>query len=184
MSRAPAVAVSPSRPTLLDYLFLLAGCSLSLYLIRLQPLAADPGDGVPGPWRDLFLFLPDLMRVPEGILLLWPLFFATQFLRRRPQPLTSAEWLWVIAWLGTTILAGLAVSRFLPALSGFAEYGPVALRLWYMVLTPAMGALGVCLTLYGLVGRGPAPWTHGLALALVLWPLAPAAVILTMGKFN
>jgi hypothetical protein len=182
MSRV-AVAVSPSRPTLVDYLFLLAGCSLSLYLIRLQPLGVEAGAGVPWEWREFFYFLPDLMRVPEGIVLMWPVFFATQRLRRRPHPLTSAEWLWVIAWLGTAALAGLSACRFQPAFAGVAEYGPVGLRLWYMVLMPSMGALAVAMVLFGFLRRGPSPWTHGLALALIAWPLAPSVAVLTLGKF-
>jgi hypothetical protein len=52
--------------------------------------------------------LPEAMRLPEGVLLLWPVFLALQRLRGRRQGLTFGEWLWVLAWLGTALLTGLS----------------------------------------------------------------------------
>ena len=47
---------------------------------------------------------------------------------------------------------------------------------------PAMGALALVFLLISLF-RPPPPWTHGLGLALIVWPVAPALIVLTVGKF-
>ena len=43
-------------------------------------------------------FLPTVMRLPEGVLLLGPVFFLLQVILGRRQGPTGAEWLWV-AWI-------------------------------------------------------------------------------------
>ena len=88
---------APVRPSLVDYFLILAGCSLSLFLIRLRPWTFEAKEGVAAPLADLVGNLGDIMRLTEGVVLLWPLFLATQSLRGRGQSLTAGEWLWVIA---------------------------------------------------------------------------------------
>jgi hypothetical protein len=178
---------------------LLFGCALSFYLIRLgQPLPPpkegassiglwklEPGSGVTCPAvRSLVLTLPDLLRLPEGIVLLWPLFFAVQRLRGRKQGLTSGEWLWVFAWLGTALLTGLAVWNQWTGLPEFlaarAAWPPV---LWYVILVPSMALIAVLLLLAGALGRWQLPWTHSFGLALIIWPAVPLALLFALGKY-
>src|SRR3954469_15579497 len=109
MSYASTVYVPSSRPSLVDYFLLLLGCSLSLFLVRsLGRITVTPNDGLSEPLADLTAALGDLMRMPEGIVLLWPVFLLFQKLRGRKQGLTAGEWLWVIAWLGVALLTGLS----------------------------------------------------------------------------
>jgi hypothetical protein len=182
-SRAPTAAPA-SRPSLVDFLLLLTGCGLSLFLARL-PLLREPAP------RDLTLaavvvpVLPTLLRLPEGVILFWPLFFLTQLVLGRSQRLTAGEWLWVAAWPGTALVnvlaalvhGGVAPESFRP----FAALFPV---LWYAVLVPSLAVVAVVLALAGLSARVPPPWTHHLGLALVIWPVLPLAGLLTLGKLD
>jgi hypothetical protein len=180
MSRAPEAA--PSRPTLVDALFLLAGCALSLYLIGLNPLAAAPAEESPGPGlAALLAFLPAAMRLPEGVVLLWPVFFGTQRLLGRREALTGGEWLWVLSWVGVAALAGLDAWVAWGSPPAFLHTRPRLL--WYMTFVPAMAVLAAVLALAGLVRRRYPPWTHLFGLALALWPALPLALILALGRF-
>jgi hypothetical protein len=174
-----------SRPTLADYCLLLLGCGLSLYLIRLGPMPAAAEESRTDPGlREVVALLPETMRLPEGVLLLWPVFLALQRLRGRRQGLTFGEWLWVLAWLGTALLTGLSAWERWGTLPEFAQpYTAKPRLLWYVLLVPSMAALAGVLALGGLLRRVPAPWTHTCGLALVLWPVAPLAGILLLGKF-
>jgi hypothetical protein len=173
------------RPTLVDYIFLMGGICLSLYLMDIAPLRAEAAESEESPAaRQVVEFLPRAMRLSEGVILLLPIFYATQQLRGRRQPLTGAEWLWVVSWVGVAVLSGVGISDLLGATPDMAQrWGSTLRRLWYVVFVPSMGALALLLTLAGLLRRGPPPWTHSLGLTLVLWPLAPLAGILTLGRF-
>jgi hypothetical protein len=182
----PRLSSVPARPALVDYVLLLSGCGLSLYLIELKPLHIHAAEGVETPLaRYLVEFLPRPLRLTEGIVLLWPLFFLTQLVRGRREPLTAAEWLWVVSCLGVALLTGLAAwenSGSLP--EGLQAHADVPARLWYVVVVPSMAALAVLLGLAGLLRRGPAPWTHAFAVVLIVWPVGPLAGILTLGRFE
>ncbi len=172
----------PLRPSLADYLLLLGGASLSLYLMLLSPLTAEAGTNAPPATAVLVAFLPAPMRLTEGIVLLWPLFFVTQWLRGRKEGLTSVEWLWVISWIGVavlTVVAALENAGGLP--ESLLKYAAAPRKLWYYIFAPSMAALAVMLSLGGLLRRGPAPWTHSFGIALILWPLAPLAGIVALG---
>jgi hypothetical protein len=172
------------RPTVVDYLLLLAGASLSLYLIEVWPLQARAVEGALGTLPGWVEFLPRPLRVSEGIVLLWPLFWVGQKLRRRREPLTAAEWLWALSWVGVALLSGVAVWHSAGPLPEIVtEWVGLGRRLWYALVVPSMAALAVVLGLAGLLRRGPAPWTHALAVALVLWPVVPLAGILALGRF-
>jgi hypothetical protein len=183
MSRAaaskPLVLSPPLRPSVVDYLFLLVGASLSLYLIELGVLTAEGGETS----TPAFLhFLPHAMRIPEGILLLWPLFYVTQRLRGRKEGLTAVEWLWIIGWIGIavlTLLAALQTTGNLP--ESMQKYAATPRRLWYYVFAPVLAGLAVLLGMGGLLRRGPSPWTHTFGIALLLWPVGPLAVVLALG---
>jgi hypothetical protein len=155
-------------------------------LIELKPLHAVAAEGVESPFtRFLVEFLPRPLRLTEGILLLWPVFLVTQLLRGRREPLTAAEWLWVVSWLGITLLTGLAAWETSGTLPEFLqEHSSAPFRLWYVIVVPSMAALAVLLGLAGLLRRGPAPWTHGFAVVLIVWPVGPLAGILTLGRFE
>jgi probable H4MPT-linked C1 transfer pathway protein len=176
----------PSRPTVVDYFFILFGFSLSLYLCRLDPLPVRPADAVQDARvRPLIPLLSDLMRLPEGAVLMWPVFLALQRVLGRKRGLTSVEWLWVLSWLGVAVLTGLSVGSAFdlyrdPTLRGWVESAP---RLWYAVLVPSIAGLALLLWLIGLFARTPPPWTHTFGLALLAWPVLPLAGVLTLGQF-
>jgi hypothetical protein len=184
MSRVP-IPAAPSRPTLVDYVFLLAGSSLSLYLLNLGPLLVQPNrDNLSPHLQAVLAFLPALMRVPEGILLLGPIFFLTQLGRRRGQGLTALEWLWAISWLGIALLTALAFwerSGTLPEV--MHSYAALPRQLWYLIFVPSLAVLAAILGVLGMLGRGASPWTHTFGLVLLLWPIAPLLCILSLGKF-
>ncbi len=177
-----------SRPTVVDYLLLLAGGGLSLYLIHLAPLPVTVTGEASARAGDFIRFLGGPLRLSEGIILLWPLFFLLQRLLGRSDGLTGGEWLWVLSWLGIALLAGLDAwqsFRELPELPEFIREKPARPRaLWYMTFVPAMAVLGVVLALLGMLRRGPSPWTQPLSVALMVWPALPLALILAVGKLD
>jgi hypothetical protein len=179
---APAAAY---RPTLLDYLLLLLGAGTSLYLMRLHPMHAEAEESLTEPLlREFVAFLPEPMRLSEGIVLLWPVFFAIERVRGRKQSLTAAEWLWVISWIGIALLTGLSAWEKWGVLPEFLQsYSAKPWLLWYVIFVPSMAALAAILVPVGLFRFGQQPWTHSLGLALVLWPALPLAGILLLGKF-
>jgi hypothetical protein len=165
-----------------DYVLLLGGASLSLYLMQLGPLTAEAAEGATAFAALLAAFLPGPMRLTEGVVLLWPLFFVTQRLRGRKEGLTAVEWLWVISWIGIavlTLLAALEGAGGLP--ESLHRYAAAPRKLWYYIFAPSMAALAVVLGLGGMFRRGAAPWTHSFGTALVLWPAAPLAGIVALG---
>ncbi len=174
----------PPRPTLVDFVLLLAGASLSAYAAHFGGLRVEAQpDAPPAVARFVLPFLPQLLLLPLGILLLWPLFYATQWVQGRKQPLTWGEWLWGISWLGHLLLLGWVTWATLgepPALLNPPQYRPPVV--WVVLVVPALALLALVLALGGLFARGRAPWTHPLALALALWPALPWAGILLWGK--
>jgi hypothetical protein len=149
----------PSRPALVDYVFVLGGCGLSLYLMDLKPLRVSPAEGVESAFARYFVeFLPRPLRLTEGV---------------------------ILSWVGIALLTALACwenSGTLPDM--LQQHLEVPFKLWYLIFVPSMAALAVVLGLAGLLRRGPAPWTHAFAVALILWPVAPLAGILTLGHFE
>jgi hypothetical protein len=180
-------AVPPSpfvRATLPDLFLLVMGFGLSQLLIQFETLTVTPG---PRATNDLGRFLvpalPRMLRIGEGVILLWPLFFIPQRLRGRKQPLTYAEWLWIFAWLGTVSITALAVTQKFVNLPEFLTSSTSwVFVIWYCVLGPSMALVALVFLLLGLVRRRPQPWTHHMALVLMLWPLAPLAAVLTLGQ--
>jgi hypothetical protein len=152
----------------------------------LKPLRVSPTESAESSLtRSLIEFLPRPLRLTEGVIMLWPAFYLTQLVRRRKEPMTAAEWLWVVSWVGVALLTGLAtwdVSGTLPEV--FRPYADVPRKLWYVIIVPSMAALATVLGLAGLLRRGPAPWTHTFGLGLILWPVVPLAGILALGRFD
>jgi hypothetical protein len=184
MSRAP-IAAAPSRPTLVDYVFLLVGCSLSLYLLSFSPLRVQAThENRPLFLDELITFLPAVMRLPEGIVLMGPIFYLTQLVRRRAWGLTSLEWLWLLNALGIAVLAGVAAwdrSGTVPDFLG--PYATLPRKLWYLIFVPSMAVLAAVLGILGLVRRTAVPWTHTFGLVLLVWPAPPLLGVVSLAKF-
>jgi hypothetical protein len=167
----------------LDYLLLLAGAGLSVYLMQLGSFTVEASDAIGQiQLRAFIAFLPSLLRLSEGIILLLPVFFVLQLVRGRRDGPTAAEWLWLLSWFGTAFLTAVGVCEHLDLLPGFVLAHLLLVRfIWYIGFELAMAALAVVVLCVGFF-RPPRPWTHQLGLALALWPVAPLAGILTLTK--
>jgi hypothetical protein len=177
------VAVTPlpeSRPRWADYFLILCGSALSLFLAEMSGLKAIPAGASPGPLLQMVARLePALLFLPQGIVLLWPLFYATQRLLGRQQALTAGEWLWGLAWLVMVLFTGWIAWRLFGATPDVHRHVITG----YLVYAVAMAAIALILTFIGLVGRWKQPWTHHFSLVLMLWPALPLA-ILWLGKIK
>ncbi len=185
MSKAAPAAPPPPppAPTFLDLFLLTAGFGLSYLLLPLDYPHLSPG-ATDQPVRiALVRALPGLLRLTEGAILLWPIFHASQRILGRRQALTLAEWLWVLAWLGTATVIGLAACRHWRLLPEFLASVPHwAAFIWYVLVVPSMAFFAVVVLLVGLLYRTPRPWTHALGLALIIWPVLPLAGIMTLSE--
>jgi hypothetical protein len=184
MSRVPAPPAAPSsRPSLLDYFLVLAGCGLSHVLLRLDYVKINAYSSDTQTTANV---LADLLRLAEGVILLWPLFFAIQRVVGRGHGLTAGEWLWVLAWLGNATLIGLAAWHQWGSGPEVRDRPIIfwAAFLWYVIVAPSMALCAVLIVCFDMVSRKPRPWTHQLSLVLVLWPVPPLAAILALGKFT
>jgi len=184
MSRADKAPPVPSRPTLFDFLLIVAGFALSLVLAQAEGLKVTPASHAPSLAAvHLVPILPQLVRLPEGVILLWPVFLMTQRALGHRQGLTSGEWLWVIAWLVAAVLTGLAAWQTWGSVPEFVRaYLAWAFVLGYVIVVPSIAAVALVLIVLGLVGRWQQPWTHTFGLVLVLWPALPVAGILALTK--
>jgi hypothetical protein len=101
----------------------------------------------------------------------------------RRQEITSGEWLWILTWLGTAALTCLAVFRHVVGFPEWLDPYTYTVRwIWHLGFGMAMALLALILIAYGLIRRRPLPWTHGLGLVLVLWPILPLIGILALTK--
>jgi hypothetical protein len=171
------------RPTLVDYLLLLAGAGLSLFLMDLSPFTVEANDNIGNPGlRAAIPFLPRLLRLPEGVILLLPLFVAPQFWFGRREGLTAAEWLWLFSWFGTALLTVIGAADSLSLLPVIVRANLLWIRfVWYLGFDLAMACVAIALIVIGFFRPGR-PWTHQLGLALALWPVPPLAGIMTLTK--
>jgi hypothetical protein len=189
MSRADKAAPVPSRPTLFDFLLIVGGFALSLFLFREvqgDSLQVTPAPDAPArAAAHLVPLLPQLVCLTEGVILLWPLFFFAQRVRGRREGLTSGEWLWVFAWLAVALLAVVAAwQKWGPVPDFLRDHLKWVFILGYIIVLPSLAAIGLVLVLAGLFGRRQQPWTHAFGLVLVIWPALPIAGILALAKFS
>lgn len=188
MSRATTPIVS--RPVLVDYLFILAGCALSLVLIYLspQPIMVEASEKVTSAaLRDFVTSLAQPLRLSDGVILLWPLFYISTAMVGRYSGLTSGEWLWIIAWICILLLTGLDAWERWGSSSLYSMLSMENVKriryLWYLIFVPSLGGLALLFALISAFSKDPLPWTHTFSLALVSWPIFPLAGILSLGKF-
>src|SRR5205085_2875994 len=154
MSRGIAVPSVVSRPTLFDYFLVVSGFGLSLFLSQAESLKVMPAEAATSAATSLILILPKLVRLPEGVILLWPIFYAAQRVLGRKQAITSGEWLWVFAWLVTALLTGLAAWQAWGTPFEFlTEHLPWVYIIGYVIVVPSMAAIALVLILLGLIGR-------------------------------
>jgi hypothetical protein len=169
----------------IDYFLLVLGFAASsvLYLLFRQP-SVEPGpNATQRVVQDLVAILPALIRLPEGVILLWPLFLAIQRILGRKQGLTVVEWLWVFAWLGTALLTGLAAwNRWGRVPEFLREYWSYPALVWYVILVPSMALIALLAALIGSFSGGRRPWTHSLGFVVILWPVLPLSGILGLGN--
>lgn len=162
-----------------DYLLILLGVTLSLYLVALSRLTASLGSS-----RGLFLdafgaILPFLLFLPLGIILMWPLFFTLGKLSGRTQKMALGEWLWGFAWLVSLVMAlwifWMASGSAPESLTtdGFRE----TLITGYALYLLAMSAVAFLVWLVSLFTSALHPWTHTFALALLFWPVIPLLLL-------
>jgi hypothetical protein len=178
--KPPGVVLT--RPTFVDYAFLLAGFALSQALMRASLFQVEPAPGLPEAARGLVALSPQLLRMTEGVVLMWPVFFGVQRLLGRTQGLTAVEWLWVIAWVGTAAVSGLAAwNRWSPLPPAPEAAVRWAVLLWYAVLVPSVAALALAAGALGVFWRAQ-PWTSQFGVALLAWPALPLAGIWALGK--
>ncbi|HYV34617.1 MAG TPA: hypothetical protein VE988_02870 [Gemmataceae bacterium] len=172
------------RPTWFDFLFILAGVSISLLLAQWSAFTPRDTDATPAWVKDHVLpFLPTLLFLPVGILLFWPLFFLTQWLRGRTDAMSSGEWLWGVAWLAVLPWTCWVVWQRWDTLPETLqpEHSKRWIFLGYAVGVLALGSLAAILTLLGVFGRWRQPWTHSFCLVLLIWPAIWLACCLAWG---
>lgn len=185
MSRESSILTPPqvpwqgpmaSRPRFLDYFLMLLGCAVSLLLVEWSGLAATPGREIGRQAQTILKLLPHLLFLPQGIILFWPLFYATQRLAGREQGLTAGEWMWGLAWLGALLLAGWACWRHFGQPADLQALQQTVLVV-YALFVVTMAVLALIIALIDLVGRWPQPWTHHFCLVLMIWPVFPLAAL-------
>lgn len=171
---------STSRPSWLDFLLILGGTALSLILADWSGLQANETSQTPEFVRRVLLkHLPAMLFLPLGILLLWPVFYGTQRLAGRQPHLSAGEWLCGVAWLGAVVLTVWIAWQYWgtpPELLRPAAFkGQVFVG--YAVGVLALAGVATLIGVINLIGRWTQPWTHTLALVLVMWPVLPLAAM-------
>jgi hypothetical protein len=181
MNSPPNTTPNPiHRPTLFDFCCILLGFAISLILSSWSGLRASATPATPeAVATHLLRFLTALLFLPVGVLLFWPLFYFTQWLRGRGEPLTSGEWLWGAAWLGVLPLTAWVVCQHFDTLPEALESSSVkhGIFVGYAAGTLALAAMALIVTVIGLIGRWRPPWTHSFCLALLMEPVLPLAAL-------
>jgi hypothetical protein len=143
--------------------------------LRAEPASVNP----PRITQFVVRIIPHLLLLPLGIILFWPVFFATQKLFGRQQGMTVGEWLWGLAWLATLLLSGWIAWKTLGTLpeflSGRGFHKGVVVG--YSIFVLATAVIAAIVVLVDLAARWQQPWTHQLSLVLMIWPVVPLAAV-------
>jgi len=175
-----ATGSAVSRPTWLDFFLILVGCAASLVLTDWSGFHAHETRQTPELARRLLLgHLPALLFLPLGILLFWPVFYATQRLGGRQPHLTAGEWLWGVAWLGALALTVWIAWQHWGAPPEILRPSTFKVHVFvgYAVGVLALAGVAVLIGIVNLIGRWSQPWTHTFSLVLVVWPVLPLAAL-------
>jgi hypothetical protein len=163
-----------SRPRFIDYFLMLCGAGLSVLLAEWSEVRVTAGDASrPGP--AFVKVLPYLLFLPQGIILLWPIFYATQRAGGRDVALAAGEWVWGLAWLAAVLLVSWIAWKQMsqPEVDTLKKTAVLAYILF--VLTAAV--IAVIVAFVDMVGRWPQPWTHTFCLVLMIWSALPLAAL-------
>jgi hypothetical protein len=185
MSRLLSNISAPvSRPTGVDYFLILAGCSLSLFLAQMCKPTPHAHSHAPAWVVESLPLLTLMLLLPQGIILLWPLFYSLQRLKGRPQALSAGEWLWGFAWLGTVLLTGWTLWNHWspPSFAEKLDYSPQAV--WIILLLPSMALIALIIGLVNLIAQWKQTWTHTFGLVLIIWPVLPLAALMVWTKLT
>lgn len=174
MQTSSAAAPVLPAPTFVDYFLMLLGGGLSCLLAELSGLHADVAGS--GFQRAVHGVLPELLFLPMGIALFWPIFFSLQSLRGRQHGMTMGEWLWGVAWLANLFFATWFLWNGVATMPAFLDFKE-QITMGYLLFLFLMAVVAALLLLLGFVQRGPIPWTHRFCLVLLIWPIVPLLIM-------
>jgi hypothetical protein len=186
---APVLPPPRQFPIALEYFLILLGLMLSSLVGAWSGVkVAVAPDAPPSAWADGFsVALPQMLFLPLGVMLLWPLFFLVQKLSGRKQGVTAGEWLWGLAFLASIVIVGIILWRALGEGPGFltASSFKKNFLLVYMLYALGMALVSLVILIISALGRWVTPWTHTFGLVLLLWPAMPLALLWLSGwKFE
>jgi hypothetical protein len=184
----PRFVVPLPRPKWFDCVILLIGFAASLLLTRMSGFHVTVGEETSSWWSTNRLGavildqLPNMLFLPVGVLLFWPVFYLSQWIAGRKQGVTVAEWLWLGVWVAAVALATWIIWQFLapdslPEFLQPVKFAP-HLFLGYVIGMLALGALALVIGIVDIFGRWNRPWSHPLVLALLMWPVGPVLLLL------
>jgi len=163
-------------PSYFDYFLLITGIAISLLLGNMSGLQIDAANTV-GLAKAYRVTLPQLLFLPMGAVLFWPIFFGIQRLMGRELGMTLGEWLWGLAWLGNLFFASWFLWHGLGSMPVALADLHTKIAAGYVLFLFAMSVIAILLFLVDLVRSSPLPWTHRFCLALLGWPILPLAAI-------
>ena len=170
----PMQTIPVSRPRTVDFFLIFCGVAVSLLLGEWSGMKTVP----PAGSADVALLAfakvhPYLFFLPLGILLFWPLFYLTQRIVGRQQPLSAGEWLWGLAWMADLVVIGWIVWQAF----GTPPDVKRAMITGYIIFVATAAALAVVIALVDVVGRWPQPWTHHFCVVLMIWSALPVGLM-------
>ncbi len=179
-------AIRSATPTWFDYFFVFAGCGISLVLVRILNFRAISTQATPD-WmmEPLIKVLPEMMFLPVGIIVWWPLFFVAARIRGRSGELSWVEWFWGLLWLLNFFLVG---SLLWVCWKGIPEVLepyeiPKQIEEWLPIVLWAIGGAAVFFGVITAFSKKPSSWTHHFGLVLISWPAVVMALV-WLGKLE
>lgn len=178
-SATPAATPQPPvlpGPSFLDYFLIFCGAGLSVLLAQLSGLHVDH-ENARGLLLHLHSVLPQMLFLPMGIVLFWPIFFGVQKVLGRNTGMTLGEWLWGVAWLANVFFAIWFFWYGFGGMPSAVQNIKQQVIISYLLFSLAMAVIAPVLLIVGLVRRAPLPWTHRFCLAMLTWPIAPLVIV-------
>ncbi|MGF1581657.1 MAG: hypothetical protein ACFCD0_20200 [Gemmataceae bacterium] len=174
----PALELGPAAsPIWIEYLVLLCGCGLSLWLTEILGLKVDESSQE-ASWKRS---LPLLLFFPVGLVSVWPVLFSIGRIRGRSKRLTLVEGLWGVLWLFDVLLIA---TICVYANVDWSEFDVVekddvkSIGRGLLVIVGALSVVaGIVFALIGRIFSGHKAWTHHFGIAMLLWPAIPILLI-------